>query len=276
MAILNLSHNITPSVIIKSVMTKIITGTLMVLTSLLSACGSDSKQNSEPNQALLQSLNTQQLVVVISDDWDATTASLQKFAWHNSQWQEVDEVFPVNIGRTGLAWGLGLHPQQTGYYKKEGDGKATAGIFDLTATFGYLPTATTDMPYQPMSASHYCMDVNASPLYNQIVDESEVGKEAVTGSTEPMRRDIHKEGQSIYKKGIVLNHNPENISGAGSCIFLHLWFGPDVATAGCTSMQEPEMDKLLAWLDPDKHPRYIALPKAEYAKKQKAWGLPAL
>ncbi|MEP1552518.1 MAG: hypothetical protein ABJJ91_07495, partial [Paraglaciecola sp.] len=78
------------------------------------------------------------------------------------------------------------------------------------------------------------------------------------------------------KKGIVLDHNPNNISTKGSCIFLHLWFGPDVPTAGCTSMAEPQMDKLLAWLDPQKSPRYLALPKAEYEKKQQDWGLPTL
>lgn len=242
----------------------------MLLTSLLSACGADQ------NQPLLQSLNTQQLVVVVSDDWDATTATLQKFAWHNEKWQKVDAAFPVNIGRTGLAWGLGLHPEQTGYYKKEGDGKATAGIFNLTTTFGYLPEAKTNMPYLPMSANHYCMDVNGSPLYNQIVDENIVGKETVKQSTEPMRRDVHKDGQTIYKKGIVLDHNQENVSEKGSCIFLHLWFGPDVPTAGCTSMEEPQMDKLLAWLNPEKNPRYLALPKAEYQEKRQEWGLPIL
>ena len=250
----------------------IITGTLLLAISLLSACDS----NSDPTQSLLQSLDTQQLVVVVSEDWHATTATLQKFEWHHEQWQKVDQAFPVNLGRTGLAWGLGLHPTQTGYYKVEGDGKATAGIFNLSTTFGYLPEANTNMPYQPMSANHYCMDVNGSSLYNQIVDETIVGKSAVESSTEPMRRDIHKEGQTIYKKGIVLDHNPDNISEKGSCIFLHLWFGPEVPTAGCTSMQEPKMDELLAWLNPTKNPRYLALPKAEYQKKQKEWGLPAL
>ncbi|WP_133468215.1 L,D-transpeptidase family protein [Paraglaciecola marina] len=249
-----------------------LTGTLMALTALLNACAS----NSERAQPLLQSLETKQLVVVVSDDWDATTASLQKFEWQDGKWQAVDSAYPVNLGRKGLAWGLGLHPAQQGYYKVEGDGKATAGIFDLSSTFGYLPEAQTQMPYQAMSGNHYCMDVNSSPLYNQIVDVAKVGKAAVDGSTEPMRRDIHKEGQTIYKKGIVLDHNPNNISTKGSCIFLHLWFGPDVPTAGCTSMEEPQMDKLLAWLDPQKNPRYLALPKAEYEKKQQNWGLPAL
>ncbi|MFT2089371.1 L,D-transpeptidase family protein [Paraglaciecola sp. 2405UD69-4] len=247
-------------------------GIVMVFTGLLNACSSHTEQA----QPLLQTLDTKQLVVVVSDNWEATTATLQKFEWRDGTWQSVDQAYPVNLGRKGLAWGIGLHPEQDGDYKVEGDGKATAGIFNLSSTFGYLPSAQTKMPYQAMSGNHYCMDVNASPLYNQIVDEADVGKDAVAGSTEPMRRDIHKEGQTIYKKGIVLDHNPENINTKGSCIFLHLWFGPDVPTAGCTSMEEPQMDKLLAWLDPTQNPRYLALPKDEYQKKQQDWGLPSL
>jgi L,D-peptidoglycan transpeptidase YkuD (ErfK/YbiS/YcfS/YnhG family) len=225
---------------------------------------------------LLQQLDTEQLIVVVSEDWGSSTASLQKYQWQQQKWEKVGPAFAVNLGRTGLAWGLGLHPQQAGYYKQEGDGKATAGIFDLGTSFGYLPTLKTALPYVPMTANHYCIDVNASPLYNQIVDADEVGLTAIEGSTEPMRRDIHNGNQVIYKKGIVLAHNPANHSGQGSCIFMHLWFGEGVATAGCTAMAEPNMDALLAWLDPNRHPRYVALPKTEYQAKQHAWGLPQL
>jgi L,D-peptidoglycan transpeptidase YkuD (ErfK/YbiS/YcfS/YnhG family) len=245
---------------------------VLTLASMLGACVNSPKIN----LPLLQRVDTEQLVLVIADNWEATTATLQKFVWKEGQWQEVDQAFAVNIGRTGLAWGLGLHSAQKGYYKQEGDGKATAGVFDLTQTFGYLAQLDTAMPYTPMTASSYCMDVNGSPLYNQIVDENVVGKEAVKDSSEPMRRDIHNNNQDIYKKGIVLDHNVANISGQGSCIFLHMWFGPGVPTAGCTAMAEPNMDRLLAWLDPKKNPRYVALPRNEYLAKQSEWGLPVI
>ncbi len=245
---------------------------IVVLMTLLAACAKTPKTD----LPLLQRIETKQIVVVISDNWDATTATLQKFDWKEGQWKAVDAAIPVNIGRTGLAWGLGLHSPQNGYYKQEGDGRATAGVFDLTQTFGYLDQLNTTMPYSAMSASNYCIDVNGSSLYNQIVDENVVGKKAVEDSTEPMRRDIHNDNQNIYKKGIIVDHNMANISGQGSCIFLHIWFGPGVATAGCTAMAEPNMDRLLAWLDPRKHPRYVALPREEYLAKQQTWGLPAI
>lgn len=256
--------------ILTRVLLRRISTTLLV--SFLAACA----QIPKGELPLLQRVDTQQLVVVVSDDWDATIGTLQKFEWRNNGWQAVDPAFAVNLGRAGLAWGLGLHSAQPGYYKQEGDGRATAGVFDLTQTFGYLPTLDTAMPYRPMTASNYCIDVNDSALYNQIVDENLVGQDAVKDSSEPMRRDIHNNNQDIYKKGIVLDHNVANISGQGSCIFLHMWFGEGVPTAGCTAMAEPNMDALLAWLNPNKHPRYVALPRAEYRAKQQEWGLPAL
>lgn len=229
----------------------------------------------EQTTSALQAPDVKQLIVAVSDDWDATTAQLYTFEKHDGHWQQTELQSEVNLGRTGLAWGKGLHPQQQGVSKKEGDGKAPAGIFDLGIAFGYLKSVNTAMPYQQMQASNYCMDVNGSPLYNQIVDQAVVGEEATKGSSEAMRLDIHH-NQNLYKKGLVVKHNPANISGAGSCIFMHLWKGQGKPTAGCTSMPETVMDRLLAWLDKSQHPLYVALPKAEYAAKQQAWSLPVI
>ena len=125
-----------------------------------------------------------------------------------------------------------------------------------------------------MTASDYCIDVPASPLYNRIVDAREVGADAVAGSTEPMRRDIHRDGDQRYRLGFVIHHNEDAEPGAGSCIFAHLWKAPEVPTAGCTAMTEGRMRELLRWLDPQLRPVFVLLPDAEYARLREAWGLP--
>ena len=225
------------------------------------------------NQTMLT--ESGQLVVVVANHWDSPVAQMYTFQANGSGWQATDITGEVNIGRNGLAWGIGLHPPQTGLHKQEGDGRAPAGVFALGDAFGYLQSVNTGLNYAAMQAGDYCIDVNGSPYYNQIVNQQTVGDAVVAESTEPMRRDIHKQ-QNIYKKGIVVQHNPANLSGQGSCIFMHLWFGPNVATAGCTSMPEARMDALLHWLDAGQNPRMVLLTRDVYQDWQIIWGLPPL
>ncbi|ALT00460.1 hypothetical protein AT746_13170 [Lacimicrobium alkaliphilum] len=219
--------------------------------------------------------NVKQLVVVTTDDWDGIQGQLRTYVRTENGWQAQSLSSAVTIGRTGSAWGIGLHPAQSGLQKKEGDGKAPAGIFALTSGFGYEAISGLEIPYQQMQGSHYCMDVNESAYYNQIVDASIVGEEAVEGSSEGMRRDLHY-GDELYRQGVFVAHNPQNVPGAGSCIFLHLWRGDDKPTAGCTAMPGEVMDELIRWLDADEDPAMVLLPGEVYKKHQSAWGLPAL
>ena len=217
---------------------------------------------------------SRQLVLVTTPDWDSTRGELRRFARAGEAWEQVAPKVPVAIGRSGAAWGVGLHPMQPGPGKQEGDGRSPAGVFALGIAFGYGESAETGLPYVPMGVSDWCVDVIDSPLYNQIVDARDVGADAVAGSTEPMRRDLHVDGDRRYKLGFVIQHNPTNEPGAGSCIFAHLWGAPDVPTTGCTAMAEPHMRETLAWLQLDADPVFILLPQQEYERLRIAWQLP--
>src|SRR5690606_10662630 len=100
------------------------------------------------------------------------------------------------------------------------------------------------------------------------------GEAAIEGSTEPMRRDLHHDGDVRYKLGFVIQHNPGNVSGGGSCIFAHLWQQPGETTAGCTAMDEPAMQALLAWLDPANKPVFGLRRRAEHQRLAAAGALP--
>jgi len=221
--------------------------------------------------------DAQQLIVVTANGWDATSGHLQAFERTDGGWKAHDAGFDVALGRNGSAWGIGLHPaQDAGPHKQEGDGRSPAGIFAIGPAFGYADHIRSQMPYQAMQASSYCMDVPASPLYNQIVDARQVGEAAVQGSTETMRLDLHNKGDRRYREGFVIEHNPAAVPGQGSCIFAHLWRAPGEATAGCTAMEPERMTALLAWLSPQAKPRFVLLPQAEYTRLQHGWGLPVL
>ena len=220
-----------------------------------------------------------QLLVVTTDGWDSTGGQLQSFERGASGWQATAEPFAVALGRSGSAWGIGLHPaqiEQGGPHKVEGDGRSPAGVFALGTAFGAAATARTGLAYQPMQATSYCMDVPDSPLYNRIVDADRVGAEAVAGSTEPMRLDLQDPQDVRYRQGFVVAHNPRNEPGKGSCIFAHVWREPGEATAGCTAMPGPRMAALLQWLDADQQPRLVLLPRANYLRLQAQWQLPPL
>jgi L,D-peptidoglycan transpeptidase YkuD (ErfK/YbiS/YcfS/YnhG family) len=218
-----------------------------------------------------------QLLVVTTEGWDAHQGRLQAFERRQDHWQPVGASFAVALGRNGSAWGLGLHPAQAnGPHKREGDGRSPAGIFSVGEAFGYAQRIDSALPYQPMRQSNYCIDVPDSPLYNRIVDAERVGADAVAGSTEPMRLDLHHDGDRRYQEGFVIGHNPQARPGAGSCIFAHLWRAPGEATAGCTAMEPADMQRLLAWLRPSAAPLFVLLPRQEYARLRTAWALPAV
>lgn len=244
----------------------------VLLPLLLAACAARAPHATEAARWA----NAGQLVLVTSADWDSPRGQLQRFERVDGRWRPVAAPVPVMLGRSGSAWGLGLHSAPAdGPHKREGDGRAPAGVFALGPAFGYAPQAATGLPYRAMGADDWCIDVPASPLYNRIVDRRRVPAEAVAGASEPMRRDLHADGDIRYREGFVIEHNPQAVAGAGSCIFAHLWRAPDETTAGCTAMAPDAMQALLAWLDARRHPVFVLLPQAQYRALWAAWGLPA-
>lgn len=247
---------------------------LALLTLALAACARPTVQIDGDAVAWR---DARQLVLVTSAGWDADRGELRRYERDadDGTWREVGGPAPVMLGRNGSAWGLGLHAAQTdGPRKREGDGRAPAGAFALGTAFGYDDDAATALPYRAMDIDDWCIDVSGSPLYNRIVNARDVGQAGVDGSTEPMRRDLHEDGDVRYRHGFVIEHNPGAAPGAGSCIFAHLWQQPGEATAGCTAMDASTMQELLGWLDPAAAPVFVLLPEAEHARLAGAWGLP--
>lgn len=232
--------------------------------------------NPEPLPSNLLDGQSTQLIVVISEDWNATQGQLYSFEMQHQRWLVQPMGGAVTLGKKGLAWGLGLHPAQPGLQKAEGDGRAPAGMFTLSAAFGYADIVETLLPYQAMQSDDFCIDVPTSPLYNQTVNRSKFQPAWVANSTEPMRRDLHLKGDQAYQLGVFIDHNPTNVAGAGSCIFMHVWQSPTTATAGCTAMSKAQLQQLVRWLDPAKQPRYVVMPRKEYQWLQQAWQLPEI
>ncbi|HEX3009156.1 MAG TPA: hypothetical protein VHO90_16250, partial [Bacteroidales bacterium] len=64
--------------------------------------------------------------------------------------------------------------------------------------------------------------------------------------------------------------------GGGSCIFLHVWSGPESFTAGCTSMSLENMKRLALWMDANKKPVLVQLTHDLYSRFKQQWNLPEI
>lgn len=223
--------------------------------------------------------NSQQCLLVVSPDWRSSEACLQAYqrAGSQSPWQAFGKPLPVMLGRNGLAWGHGLHPEiADGTQKAEGDGCAPAGIFALTALFGRdgvgSPRArNARLPYLAVHTDLKAIDDPASRFYNRIVDQRCVAAPDWSSAEDMLRAD------SRYDLGAVVAHNvAPPLAGAGSCIFLHVWAGPGQPSAGCTTMSAAAMAMLADWLDMDACPLLVQLPRDQYLARSDAWQLPPL
>ena len=175
------------------------------------------------------------------------------------------------LGRGGMAWGIGLHgtADSGAPVKREGDGRAPAGVFPLIEAFGFASrehAGLRDFPYRQLREAAEGVDDPGSRHYNRIVDVRSADK-----------RDWKRSERRLVEPsrlGAVIGHNWVQVPGAGSCIFLHVWEGADVPTSGCTAMAEGQMLRVLRWIDRSKNPMLVQLPAAEYRRLAGPWKLP--
>lgn len=219
---------------------------------------------------------TSQLITVIVPDWNATAAELRFWRKHADTWIADGPAWQGVIGRTGAAWGVGLHGSgapnaRTGPIKREGDGKSPAGVFELMGSYGYAPKPPdgAGLPYKQVDPSWKCVDDPKSTHYNTILDQRTTKPDWT--SAEEMRRP-----DELYTWVVDVAHNAQRTPGAGSCIFLHVWNGPGSSTVGCTAMDEPKLAALIGMLVPTASPALVLLPRAEYDALAAAWSLPVL
>ena len=216
-----------------------------------------------------QKFNSRQLVVVTTSGWNSINGKMTAYDWKNNQWIPVLKNIPIVTGRSGLAWGKGLHDPSLnkGKLKKEGDGNAPAGIFYLSGLFGYQDISSK-MTSLKVDDRTFCVDDIKSAYYNQIVKSDTVKKDWNSAETMRMKSDV-------YKFGIFVDYNISPATpGKGSCIFMHIWSKSTAPTAGCTAMTEENILKLINFLDKSSNPILVQVPESEYPKMKQLYKLP--
>lgn len=124
------------------------------------------------------------------------------------------------------------------------------------------------MTFLKVDLQTFCVDDSKSAFYNQIVKTDTVKKDWTSAETMRMKSDV-------YKYGISVDYNTKPaVPNGGSCIFMHIWSGGSSPTAGCTAMKEADILKLIDFLDKNKNPVLVQVPRAEYDIMKRVYKLP--
>ena len=217
---------------------------------------------------------TSQCLLGVTDDWDSSTVTLSFYEKSERGWTRIGNSWKARLGKAGLVWGLGLNPIPKGARtKREGDWKSPAGIFAIGGVWGYERAIKKHrkLPYRQITTRDLWVEDPESKYYNHhVVLDHEPG--TAWEKQQQMRQNDPAHSLKLF---IAHNAPPKVVKWAGSAIFLHIWRDDGGrATAGCTAMEEKHLRALIVALDPAKRPVYVLLPRAEYERNRKAWGLP--
>ena len=221
-------------------------------------------------------LGADRLIVVLTRGWEYPLGNLHAFEKGPRRWTEKMS-FPVTIGRNGLGWGRGLDVgvgKIEGPVKKEGDGRSPAGIFEVPSLlYGYAASAPEGFRgnYVPLTDDWVGVDDPDSQYYNRVIDRKKIADIDWT-SFEIMKRE-----DPLYRWVMFVEHNTSPVvPKAGSCIFLHLWKGPGLPTAGCTAMSESDLLRLARWTSEGRKRLLVQLPRPAWYGYEKKIDLPDL
>jgi L,D-peptidoglycan transpeptidase YkuD (ErfK/YbiS/YcfS/YnhG family) len=219
----------------------------VVLCCIVSLAGDVSSMAAEEApaawmQSSLESLakGSSQVLLVVGEESSGFTATVYALEKRGNSWRNAFTPLPALIGKNGFA-----PPGE----KKEGDVRTPSGVFTLKRAFGYAAEIATRLSYRQAGDDDIWVDDAASPDYNHWVRRDETS----AASFENMKLEDDR-----YKYGIVIEYNTDPVvKGAGSAIFIHVRRGENMPTMGCVALSEGDIQKVLAWLDPQANPRAI-------------------
>jgi L,D-peptidoglycan transpeptidase YkuD (ErfK/YbiS/YcfS/YnhG family) len=177
--------------------------------------------------------NAQQLVTVQARA-GATIASLSTWQRRGACFSRVAGPWTAQLGRSGLSRD-----------KREGDGSTPTGTYRLGATiYGIAPNPGVRFAYHRLLCGDWWDEDARSPSYNTFQHVACGARPPFGGDSEALWRISPQ-----YRYFAVIEYNAHPVvPGRGSAIFIHV--SAAHATAGCISLPERQLVRLLRWLRP--------------------------
>jgi len=186
-----------------------------------------------------------QVVVVSADGYGTSHATLETFAKKDGVWRPALGAMPARLGTNGFTDS-----------KVEGDLETPTGMYGFGPTmYGIAADPGVRYPYHRLVADDWWNENPATPGYNTFQHGPDPG-----GASEALWKVTPQ-----YDHFAVITYNmPVKVADPprGSGIFLHVMV-PGRSTAGCVSLAEADLLRVLRWLDPAARPRIVLAPAAE-------------
>lgn len=171
---------------------------------------------------------------------DYYKADLSTYEKLGDLWKQGPVACEVNLGIKGIA---------SQKEKKEGDKMTPSGYYPLPFAFGLKKDVDTKMEFRELNRNHVWVSDTLSKDYNLWIED----QGGVYRGNPHCERLLSIMPQYKYAIVIDFNSNPI-VKGKGSAIFIHVQPETNRATAGCISIPETEIVKLVQWLDPSLAP----------------------
>ncbi|MFF5406299.1 L,D-transpeptidase [Streptomyces misionensis] len=181
-----------------------------------------------------------QLIIAQAPDTGSTTGTVTWWDRRGGTWVRAGSA-PARFGAKGLVEGA---------TRTQGTDTTPTGLYDLPFGFGTKAApGGTRIPYRAVRTSSWWCQDNASSSYNRWTDP--LPRDCRAAESEHLSAYA---GQYAYALVVGFNyHRP--VRGRGAGIFLHVnGRGP---TAGCVSVPEADMRRLLRWVVPRRAPHIV-------------------
>ncbi|MGA5040607.1 L,D-transpeptidase family protein [Streptomyces capoamus] len=178
-----------------------------------------------------------QLIVAQAPDTGATTGTVGWWELRDGQWVQAGSA-PARFGAGGLVEGA---------TRRQGTNTTPTGLYDLPFGFGTKAApAGTRVEYRAVRESSWWCQDNDSASYNRWVDP-------LPADCRAAESEHLVDYGAQYAHALVVGFNYDRpVRGRGAGIFLHV--DGKGATAGCVSVPEDAMRRILAWTDPAAKP----------------------
>ena len=199
--------------------------------------------------------DAQQVIVVTAPSFAATEGTLSAYELKGGQWVEVQKPIRAQLGYGGLV---------RGDNRRQGTGTTPTGTYAVTSAFGRKADPGTDLDYVRVDRNDaWTYNPKLPSTYNLFQDAPRSWKSYGNYVEELWNMGMQYNYVAVLdynlpqgeirsgKNGVRRTNEPAN-TRLGGGIFLHVDNGKK--TAGCISIAQPTMRKILRWLDPDQAP----------------------